>query len=355
MSGTSIDGIDAALIEIDDQTVRLVATHSSTYPASLQQQLRDLALPGDNEIDRMGVADHALADVLADAALAVIAEAGCQIGDIAAIGSHGQTIRHRPDGATPFTLQIGDPHRIAERTGCPVVADFRRRDMAAGGQGAPLAPLFHRALLAPVDRCSAVVNIGGIANVTVLDAGGRITGFDTGPGNTLMDAWIRKHRGLDYDEDGAWARTGQIDHPLLACLQGDPYFYRPPPKSTGPEYFNLSWLEPQLPTVASAEDIQRTLLELTASTVAESVAQYRPQRLAVCGGGAHNGLLMQRLSDRLDTIEVVSSEVLGLHPDWVEASAFAWLASQAISGTPVDAATVTGAEGPRILGVIYPP
>lgn len=354
ISGTSVDGIDAVVLRIDGDRLEIAGHHCEPYPEPIQRELLALAQPGDNEIDRLGAADRNTADCFSKAVAAVLDRAGLTAADIRAVGSHGQTIRHRPEGATPFTLQIGDPNRIAEQTGITTVADFRRRDMAAGGQGAPLVPAFHRAVFGVPHRTTAVVNIGGIANVTLLGADGSIQGFDTGPGNTLMDAWIREHRGTAFDQGGAWAATGTVDPALLEQLLKEPYFRVPAPKSTGPELFSPDWLREKLTGDMAPEDVQRTLLELTARTVSDALAGTDSARVAICGGGAHNPVLMARLEALLDPAEVVSTETLGIAPDWVEAAAFAWLASRTLAGLPGNEPDATGAGGPRVLGGIYP-
>ena len=361
MSGTSVDGVDAVVVAVSGQHIDVIASHAEPYPEPLRTAILALAQPGINEIDRLGAVDRQVADVFARATLTVVGYARLSPESIVAIGSHGQTIRHRPDGEQPFTLQIGDPNRIAEQTGINTIADFRRRDVAAGGQGAPLTPAFHRAAFGLYGDATAVVNIGGIANITLFDDDGGVTGFDSGPGNTLMDGWIRAHREETFDAQGAWAREGEVDHQLLDSLLADPYFQAAPPKSTGPEYFNNKWLQTRLvPRDAPqnglqfAADVQRTLLELTAQTITDALAGQPLAQLAVCGGGAHNTLLMERLRARLDAAQVTTTEALGIHPDWVEAAAFAWLASRAVDGLPGNEPGVTGADGYRVLGSFYP-
>lgn len=358
ISGTSADGVDAVVLGIDGTQFEIIASHCQPYPDQLRADVLSLSQPGISEIDRLGAVDRQIADCFAHAALTVIGYAGLGIGDIAAIGSHGQTVRHRPNGDQPFTLQIGDANRIAELTGITTVADFRRRDMAAGGQGAPLAPAFHRAAFGVQGNATAVVNIGGIGNVTLFREDGTITGFDSGPGNTLMDHWIRQHHDLRFDANGDWAREGNVDETLLERLRDDPYFSLPAPKSTGPEYFSPSWLDNLLGSAAretASEDVQRTLLELTARTIASALEGEPLAQVAVCGGGAHNGLLMERLSELLAPALVTTTEGFGIHPDWVEAAAFAWLAARTLAGLPGNEPSVTGAAGYRVLGAIYPP
>ena len=354
ISGTSVDGVDAVVVSLEDDQLKLIASHCEPYPQSVRETVLSLSQPGINEIDSLGQADLTVADTFALAAKTVIKTANLSPDQITAIGSHGQTVRHRPQQAYPFTLQIGDPNRIVEHTGITTVADFRRRDMAAGGQGAPLAPAFHRAVFSAQDQVTAVVNIGGVANVTVLYPDGRILGFDTGPGNTLMDAWSRQHRNQPYDANGDWAASGPLDNRLLERLLDDAYFELPPPKSTGPEYFNPVWMRSRLGGSVSVVSVQRTLLELTAVTIATALSQEQPQRIAICGGGAHNAALMDRLRSLLDPAEVCTTEVLGIHPDWVEAAAFAWLAHRTMTSQSGNEPSVTGASGYRVLGAIYP-
>ena len=358
MSGTSMDGIDAALMAFTDHSQRLAGFISRPWPRPLAQRLRSLGTPGNDEIDRLGVLDAEVADGFAAAVEALLAATAIPVAEIRAIGSHGQTIRHRPAASPPFTLQIGDPNRLAERTGITVVADFRRRDMAAGGQGAPLVPAYHAAWFRDPAEQRAILNIGGIANLTLLPADPTlpVTGFDTGPGNTLLDSWIRQHRGEGYDRDGSWAGSGQVDPGLLSWLLDDPYFRLQPPKSTGPEYFNLDWLQRhqrigRLPP----QDVQATLLELTARSVADAITGGDGvERLICCGGGVHNSALMRRLGELLPGLTVEPSGGYGVGPDQMEAAAFAWLARQTLLGLPGNLPSVTGATRAVVLGGIYP-
>ncbi len=356
ISGTSLDGVDAAILAIEGDKLTLVASHGESYPTPLRDQLRRLCQPGNDEIEQLGSADREVGRHFAAAAQAVIARAEMTADQITAIGSHGQTIRHRPSGENAFTLQIGDPNTISELTGITTVADFRRRDIAAGGQGAPLAPAFHRAAFATAHDNTVVVNVGGIANVTLFTENGDTLGFDTGPGNTLLDAWIHQHQGRDYDRNGDWARQGSVIDDLLAVFLADPYFSTAAPKSTGPEYFSPHWLEQNLSGFGDlkASDVQRTLLELTAKTIADAVATSPATQLAVCGGGAHNALLMERLTAQLPAIAVTDTGALGIHPDWVEAACFAWLAAETLAGRAGNEPGVTGARNYRVLGAIYP-
>lgn len=357
MSGTSLDGIDVALLDFTPQPPLLLAAKTFPLPASLRSELLALCQPGENEIERLGRADRALGEACAAAALTLLRESGTAAHQVSAIGSHGQTIRHQPQGDDAFTLQIGDPATIAERTGITTVADFRRRDIAAGGEGAPLVPPFHRALFGGA-RNRAVVNIGGIANITALPADGSLLGFDTGPGNTLLDGWVAQHRGEAYDLDGAWAASGMVHAALLQRLLGEPFLHQPPPKSTGRELFQLAWLTQhlaQLDTVPAAADVQATLAELTAVTIAMAIDALpcAINEVYVCGGGAYNRDLMRRLEQQLHPRLLASTAQLGLAPEWVEAAAFAWLARRTLAGLPGNEPTVTGAAHPRILGAIH--
>lgn len=360
MSGTSLDGIDTVLVELG-RTPRLIAARTFPLGDALRAQLLALCQPGADEIERMGQADRALGLACADAVNALLAEASIAPSAIRAIGSHGQTIRHRPPGTRQphaFTLQIGDAGSIAQHTGITTVADFRRRDIAAGGHGAPLVPAFHRAVFTGA-RTRAVVNIGGIANVTLLPTGGPVSGFDTGPGNTLMDAWISRHRGLNYDRDGAWAASAAIAPSLLKILIDDPYFAAAAPKSTGREYFNLEWLDrhiAQIDADLSAADIQATLAELTARSIAQVIVALSPtpHEVFICGGGAYNRHLMLRLEALLHPRQLGNTAQLGIDPEWVEAAAFAWLAQQTLAGKPGNEPAVTGASDYCVLGAIYP-
>ena len=361
MSGTSMDGIDAALVRFpDEHSVELIETYSHPWPATLQQELQSLTTPGDNEIDQLGELDILVANEFASAALKLLAKANISAPAVTAIGSHGQTIRHRPDAKNAFTLQIGDPNRIAEQTGITTVADFRRRDMAAGGEGAPLVPAFHNTLFRSSKEHRCILNIGGIANITVLppqDEAVTIIGFDTGPGNCLLDSWINQHSHLPFDKQGKWAATGKIVPSLLEHLLADSYFSRPPPKSTGREYFNLEWLERSLSQHPglSPEDVQATLAVLTVQSIIHSIKSSAPdcQQVLVCGGGVHNPVLMEQLQHELPQFRIESTSHFGADPDWVEAIAFAWLARQTMLGLPGNLPSVTGARHPVVLGGIY--
>ncbi len=357
MSGTSMDGIDASLVEFHPRGHSHIAKHSHSWPQELQQQLRALAIPGDSEIDRLGILDARVAEEFAQCALALLEKAETNPRQITAIGSHGQTIRHRPKASPPFTLQIGDPNRISELTGITTVADFRRRDMAAGGQGAPLVCAFHEATFRDASEDRIILNLGGIANITLLpcDPQKPVSGFDTGPGNTLLDAWARRHLDTQYDASGAWAAEGKVEKSLLAEMLEDDYLQLAPPKSTGPEYFNLGWLDPILAKFPKIDpqDVQTTLTQFSASSIAQAIDASRYDRVIACGGGVHNTELISRLKKELKDTPIESSEDHGVDPDSVEAMAFAWLARQALLGLPGNIPDVTGASGLRVLGGIY--
>ncbi|WP_457097202.1 anhydro-N-acetylmuramic acid kinase [Lysobacter sp. P5_B9] len=366
ISGTSADGIDAALVRLgsDDTDTHCELVHGRTYawPDDLRSRLIALGQGAAiHSLDEVGTLDVRLGEHFASAALSLAREAGVAAADIRAIGSHGQTVRHRPagaafDGVHPFTLQLGDGHVIAERTGIATVADFRRRDVAAGGHGAPLLPALHNALLHSADEDRAVLNLGGIANFTLLPRTGEVRGFDTGPANALMDAWCARHTGQAFDADGAFAAQGASNAPLLQRLLDEPWFALAPPKSTGREVFHLDWVQARLCGDESPAEVQATLLELTAVSVAEALRAQQPgtRRVLVCGGGVHNARLLQRLAANLPELCVESSAAYGVDPDFVEAMGFAWLARQALAQRPGNLPSVTGARGPRVLGVVYP-
>ena len=363
MSGTSIDAIDSALVACDDRGISLLGTLEHPLPAGLADRIEAISHPGDNEIERLGELDRELGILFADAVSALLKQAGIEAADVSAIGCHGQTIRHRPPsamarGSHAFTLQIADPNTIAERTGITTVADFRRRDIAAGGEGAPLAPAFHAAAFAGKDTRRAIVNIGGIANVSLLDGGRLASGFDSGPGNTLLDHWIHRHRGERFDAGGRWAATGRVLQPLLDRLLAEEYFSRFGPRSTGKEIFNPAWLEQRLTRLPDAKpaDIQATLAELTAASIATSIDRggLQVEEVYVCGGGAHNADLLDRLARRLPDAKLDTTAALGIGPDWVEAVTFAWLAYRTTHNLAGNDPVVTGAMGGRILGAIYP-
>lgn len=354
-----MDGIDAVLVSTEAPNGRLcvIDTHEAAFPESLLQDIITLS-QNSGSPDLLARCDHQLGCAFADAALAVVSKSGRTPEQVSGIGSHGQTIRHQPTPPHPFSLQLGDPNIIAERTGITTVADFRRRDMAAGGQGAPLAPAFHQAVFRKDGQNRCLLNLGGIANITWLPASPTedVIGFDTGPANGLLDTWHHHHRGGPFDRDGAWARSGKINEALLAACLSEPYFQQPAPKSTGKELFNLNWLENRLRALGTipAEDVQRTLLELTAISVARQLPAGTPCHVYACGGGAHNSFLMERLQARMPANTLNTTEVLGIAPKWVEGAAFAWLAQQTLKGLAGNLPAVTGAKGERILGAIYP-
>ncbi|AMR68527.1 anhydro-N-acetylmuramic acid kinase [Aquipseudomonas alcaligenes] len=355
MSGTSLDGLDIALVRQEDRPT-LLAHHYLPMPAALRAELLALCASGPDELARAATAEQQWVELAAEGIHELLKREQLSPDDIRAIGSHGQTVRHEP--ARGFTVQIGNPALLAELTGIEVVADFRRRDVAAGGQGAPLVPAFHEALFDTQDSPCAVLNVGGFSNLSLIEPGQEVRGFDCGPGNVLLDAWIGKVRGETFDRDGAWAASGLLNEALLLRLMSDPYFAGRGPKSTGRELFNLHWLESHLAALPPlpAADVQRTLLELTVRSITESLqqAQSDTAELLVCGGGAHNGALMQRLQALLPSCRVASTATRGAPPDWVEAMAFAWLAHCCLERIPANRPSVTGARGLRVLGAIYP-
>ncbi len=362
LSGTSMDAIDVALVSFVSSYPKILKTLSYPIPEAFRRHCLTLCQSGAGSIDDYGKLDAEAGEIFAKAVNRLLQDSEISPKHIRAIGSHGQTLRHRPEAIPPFTLQIGDPNIIAERTGIPTIADFRRRDIAAGGQGAPLAPAFHAAILGSEDEDRVIVNIGGISNITILnrDPTARLIGFDTGPGNCLMDLWVRKHWKMAYDKDGIIAARGKVQTRLLEALLQDPFFDKSPPKSTGRDYFNESWLlkyinqtdqiiEPFLP-----EDIQATLLYVTAYSLTNAILQNAPEKTAVyiCGGGVHNIFLMQTLSHLLNR-PVQSTDALGSSPDWIEATLFAWLAKQTMEGKSGNCPTVTGARHAIPLGGIF--
>jgi len=362
MSGTSIDGIDAALVACNREGTRLLASHSHELPDAIKAEIASISAEGKNEIERLGPLDRKLGALFSEAALALLDKAGTSRNSITAIGSHGQTVRHRPPSAGhqpqhSFTLQLADPNTIAEETNITTVADFRRRDIAAGGEGAPLAPAFHAATMGSEQCNRAIVNIGGIANATILQASELVQGFDTGPGNTLLDYWSSKCIETPYDAQGAWSATGSVNPELLLKLQQHPYFALSGVRSTGKEAFNKDWLEKVLAqsNAIPAEDIQATLCELTAGSISKAVQSsgVSVEEVYICGGGVHNDALLKRLRTHFGPVPVNSTFSLGVDPDWVEAMAFAWLAARCIAQLPGNAPAVTGAGGERVLGGIY--
>ena len=361
MSGTSLDGVDAVLVDFAGDELKVIAHAHCPFESALASELLALNTPGSNELHRAALAANALVRVCATAIGALLSDSGVAAAQVRAIGAHGQTVRHRPgefDG-TGYTVQLNNPALLAELSGIDVVADLRSRDVAAGGQGAPLVPAFHRAVFARAGENVAVMNIGGIANLSVLCADGRTIGFDCGPGNMLMDHWCQQHTGRAYDAAGAWGASGRVDTPLLAKMLANPYFALSAPKSTGRDLFGAAWLTAQLqscPTSLRAEDVQATLAELTATACANDVLRHVPdaRELLVCGGGALNDHLMRRLAAHLPAIRVRRTDERGLPAMQVEACAFAWLARAFCERQPGNLSTVTGAAGPRLLGALYP-
>lgn len=360
ISGTSQDGIDAVLADFSEGRIRILGTHSGAYPDEVRARLLRIAHERETlTLAELATLDRQVAESFADTAITLLQQLGAAAGSVQAIGSHGQTVFHDPRNARS-SLQLGDPSLIAARSGLTVVADFRRKDVALGGEGAPLVPAFHHALFASDTEPRAVANLGGIGNLTLLPDGdaANVRGYDTGPGNGLMDEWALQHLGKPYDDGGRWAATGQVDDAVLAALLAEPYFARKPPKSTGRGEFHLDWarrLAPRLDALAPA-DAQRTLCELSARSLTDSLMAEAPQtqRLLVCGGGARNGLLMQRLRALAPQVQIDTTEAHGLHPDWVEAAAFAWLAMRTLQGLPGNLPGVTGASRAAVLGGIYP-
>lgn len=354
MSGTSLDGVDAALVDFSEPQPTLLGTHFLPYPEPLVQALLQLHQPRMGELHEAQLISQQLSRLYAQTVNELLQKTGRNAADITAIGNHGQTIRHRPESA--YTVQLANNALLAELTGIDVIGDFRARDLAAGGQGAPLVPAFHTAAFGSPQYNRVILNIGGIANISYLPRHGNVFGFDTGPGNLLLDSWIRQQQNQPFDCDGRWAASGSILPELLANLLNEPYFQLPPPKSTGRDLFHLDWLSRHLTTSMAATDVQATLLALTATSIREAVQRFCPdtEEIFVCGGGARNGALMRALKDQLPQCHITSTETLGIHPDWVEAAAFAWLARQFDLRQPGNLPQVTGARGPRILGALYP-
>ena len=352
-----MDAIDAALLDFSDNKCALVSSHSHEIPAKSITQLQTLTQSETFNIKTLGTLDVELGKLFADAAKQLLHNTQIDTNKVIAIGSHGQTVFHAPDSNPPFTLQIGDPNTIAQLTGITTVADFRRRDIAAGGQGAPLAPAFHNNVFRSTKKNRIILNIGGIANITVLsaDKSQPVFGFDTGPGNCLLDSWIARHLGHRFDKDGTWAATGRINSKLLDTLLQDDYFSLATPKTTGREYFNLHWLDQHKPD-DEPQNIQATLAQLTIESIAHAIEDHAPDtdEIYVCGGGAFNSLLMQGLNKRLSNKNVATTAELGTDPEWVEATAFAWLAKQTLENRSGNISSVTGANETVILGGIYP-
>lgn len=360
MSGTSLDAIDAALISCSDQhPAALIHAINYPIPDTLRSSIEQLTQPGHNEIELLGEIDNRLGILFADAVHSLLAESQYKPEQIRAIGSHGQTVRHMPNNQHAFTLQVGDPNTIAFHTGIITVGDFRRMDIAAGGQGAPLVPAFHDAVLRSTVESRAIVNIGGIANVTVLAEDEPVYGFDTGPGNVLLNSWIQKHQQQSFDAHGAWAAAGDCHTGLLSAMLSHPYLHRTLPKSTGREEFHLAWLESILSTLEdiAAVDVQRTLAEFTARSIADAIMNLPVNigRVLLCGGGSHNTFLRHRIASLLpEKMHGITTDV-GVDADWLEAMAFAWLAKQRLDGKSGNIPHATGAKRPCILGGVYLP
>ena len=359
MSGTSLDGIDAVLVRFENERPLVIEAICLPLSSELKEELKLLINPNEDEINRLMSLDVQLGQLFAEAVNNLIIKAEIIKEDVVAIGSHGQTIRHFPMAKYPSTLQIGDPNSIAERTGITTVADFRRRDMAAGGQGAPLVPAFHQYLFYNEDKHRVILNLGGIANITVLpkDKNIPVTGFDTGPANTLINHWIQQQQNKSFDQNGEWAASGKVNDEFLQNLLDDDFFKITPPKSTGTEYFNADWLTKKLSTFPflAAEDVQATLTALTAISIQQSIQLYASttEEIIVCGGGIHNGFLLKQLKQVLVGIDIVSSEKYNLDPDYIEATAFAWFAKRSLEHKTANLPSVTGAKHAVILGGIY--
>jgi anhydro-N-acetylmuramic acid kinase len=358
MSGTSMDGVDTALVSIEDDNITLLAHDEFPMPDELKARLLEVCIGQKTDLIAIGELDHQLGHLFADAVLQLLKKSDTLASAVTAIGNHGQTGFHQPTGDSPFTIQLGDANIIAAKTQIQTVADFRRKDMALGGQGAPLVPAFHHTIFHPQDSSVVVLNIGGISNISVLRPNHPTLGYDTGPGNMLMDAWVDKHTGEKFDSDAQFALKGQLNQALLEQLLSESYLSQMPPKSTGRELFNLSWLEQQLTKFKdlAAEDVQRTLCEYTALTIANEVETYRlgdQPALYVCGGGTRNPLLMKRLSELLPSWEVESTTSKGVDADYMEAMAFAWLAQRHVHQLPSNLPEVTGASRAASLGVLY--
>jgi len=353
MSGTSLDGADAALVDFSSEVPRTLAFATVPFSNELREKILALSQPGKDSLELAGRVSLELADMYARAVEAVIAGGGVTHREVTAIGCHGQTVRHRPD--LGFTIQLNDPARLAEHARIDVVADFRRRDMAAGGQGAPLVPAFHEAMFRHPRRSRVVVNIGGISNITWLAPGRRALGFDCGPGNVLLDGWARRHLGRDYDEDGKWAARGRADEALLDRLLEEPFLKGAPPKSTGRELFRLEWLDEKLPASCQPADVQSTLTDFTARSIVDSIDRFCPgaEEIYLAGGGARNGALVSRIAGLAGARPVAITDTLGVPTGHVESMAFAWLAMKCVRREPVDLTAATGAREPRVLGAVY--
>jgi len=368
MSGSSLDGIDVALVELHNSSTanasntsncKLLATHFLPYAADIKEALLTLHFPQENELEKSALMANQLASLYAKAVNELLSQAQLAADKVNAIGCHGQTIRHQPktSPANSYTIQLNNHALLAELTGINVVGDFRSRDIAAGGQGAPLVPAFHQAVFGSNSQNRAIINIGGIANISALNHTGSVLGFDCGPGNILLDHWVKQHLGKSYDANGQWSSTGHVNMSLLNKMLKEPFFALPPPKSTGRDLFNATWLSKHIDHFDSKpQDIARTLVELTAVTICEATQQYCPNMNAIyiCGGGAHNQLLVECLQEKLTGTLVKMTNDLGVDADWVEATAFAWLAQQTMENRPSNLPAATGAAGQRILGAIYP-
>jgi anhydro-N-acetylmuramic acid kinase len=354
MSGTSLDGIDAVLVDLSHAQPKLLASHFLTFDAALRSTLLNLHHPISNELHLCQLAGNQLARLYALSIPPLLERADLTSQQISAIGCHGQTIRHCPEQG--YTLQIGNASLLAELTGICVVSDFRSRDIAAGGQGAPLVPAFHDHMLRHPDIHRVILNIGGISNVTDLAPHRATSGFDCGPGNLLMDAWCESHLGSTYDKDGTWAATGNVLPELLTLMLAEPYFAMPPPKSSGRDLFNMAWLRDKLRGTERAQDVQATLLELSCVSIAQSIQHFctGAQEIYLCGGGAHNQTLRSRLSQLLPDSTIQTTDALDVSGDYLEAIAFAWLAQQTMQGKPGNRPRVTGAAHPCVLGAIHP-
>jgi anhydro-N-acetylmuramic acid kinase len=355
MSGTSLDGVDAALVTFDGkQGIEVLQTHFLPYPSALRIEILALQHPTKNELETTALLANTLAHLYAQAVIELLSSAKVAASTITAIGCHGQTIRHRPE--LGFTMQIGNAALLAELTNITVISDFRSRDIAAGGQGAPLVPAFHQAMFASSQHHRAIVNVGGIANITYLTSSGKVVGFDSGPGNMLLDSWIKQHLNLDYDANGDWARSGKVILPLLDKMLEDDYFSLAPPKSTGRDLFNHQWLSQHLSnSVFAANDVAHTLLALTAHSIHQALSLNcrEVEEIYLCGGGAKNGLLVEQLAALMHGIKISNTDELGIGIDWAEAVAFAWLAKQCMHHQTVNLTQVTGAKGPRVMGAVY--
>lgn len=356
MSGTSLDGVDVVLVDFGSECPKLIASALLPFPAPLRAELSAISQPGANEIERLGLLEADLADTYATAVDTLLKKSGHQPEQIQAIGCHGQTIRHRPNARQPFSYQIGDMHRLAMLTGIRVIGDFRRKDIAFGGQGAPLVPAFHQAIFATSDKGRCILNIGGIANITLLLPHQELLGFDTGPGNCLLDNWIELQQGKTYDADGAFAASGHLQPELLAQLFSDPYFAQTGPKSTGREYFQLNWLNAHLAGRSDhPADVQRTLCQFSAGTMALAISKYAVSEVFVCGGGAKNRQLLADLQQLLPQCRISTTDELGVDADYVEAMAFAWLALAYDLRLPGNIPAVTGARQSLVLGQEFLP